>query len=235
MTRAVIMAGGRGERVQVGRDVRVVKTLLPFGERTILELQLASLAANGIRQATICVHYEAERVKAALLHGAHGLVIEWSDSGSFHGTVGPLSFVDENDDDWLVLNGDILAPVDFAALVEAHVHTDVAVTVVVHEAPVPVPYGVVEVDSDGFLFGITEKPTLSRLAASGIYVLSPRAREVLRRAEQLDMPEFIERVAAKGLSVRVFRHHGPWHDLSTPAAFLRAAIDYQARPKEFDP
>jgi choline kinase len=62
VTRAVILAAGRGRRLGVDRP----KCLLEFGDKTLLQRHLEILTARGIDRVTIGVGYKADTIKSAL-------------------------------------------------------------------------------------------------------------------------------------------------------------------------
>ncbi|MGH6970853.1 MAG: nucleotidyltransferase family protein, partial [Caulobacteraceae bacterium] len=66
---AVVLAGGRGTRL-APLTVTVPKPLLPLGERPIVDILLAQLAATGVRRVFFCLGYLAPLMQAFLGDGA---------------------------------------------------------------------------------------------------------------------------------------------------------------------
>lgn len=63
--KALILSAGQGKRLFPYTE-NCPKCLLPFNGRTVLEWQIASLAANGIREVTVITGYHADTVDAVL-------------------------------------------------------------------------------------------------------------------------------------------------------------------------
>ena len=76
MIRAVILAGGLGTRVRP-YTFTVPKPLLPLGERALLDHLIEQLVANGIRNLTLSLGYQAQLVRAYFGDGSrHGVRID---------------------------------------------------------------------------------------------------------------------------------------------------------------
>ena len=75
---AVIVAGGRGERMRPWTD-RLPKSMVPVAGKPLLEHQLGWLKRSGVRQALMCLGYKAEVVKNHFGDGRRwGLELDYS-------------------------------------------------------------------------------------------------------------------------------------------------------------
>lgn len=63
--KALILSAGQGKRLLPYTEDRP-KCLLPFNGRTVLEWQIASLAANGVREVTVVTGFHADAIDAVL-------------------------------------------------------------------------------------------------------------------------------------------------------------------------
>ena len=127
--RAVILAGGRGTRLAPYTTV-LPKPLMPVGDAPILELLIRRLAAAGVSEVTLAVGHLAALIMAYFGDGSTWSVdISYSTEPEPLGTAGPLKLVAGLDDTFLVLNGDLLTDLDFAALIAAHRASEAPATV----------------------------------------------------------------------------------------------------------
>ena len=129
MRRAVILAGGLGTRLRPYTTV-LPKPLMPIGDRPILDIVIRQLAAAGFEQVTIATGYLAELIEAFFGDGSrHGVPIDYFREDEPLGTVGALSLIEGLDEDFLVMNGDILTDLDYRALLDRHCEGGQAATI----------------------------------------------------------------------------------------------------------
>jgi NDP-sugar pyrophosphorylase family protein len=118
--KAVVLAGGRGTRLAPYTSV-LPKPLMPIGDRSILELVLGQLAACGIADVTLCVGYLSHLIQAVLGNRVHdGVDITYVHEEEALGTAAPLRLVPGLDKTFIVMNGDVLTTLDYAALLRYH-------------------------------------------------------------------------------------------------------------------
>ena len=111
----MILAGGKGSRLGPYTTV-LPKPLLPVGERAILDVVVHQLRDCGFGEITLAVGYLAHLVRAVMGDGSrHGVHINYSEETEPLGTVGPLAEIDDLDDTFLVMNGDVLTALDYGA------------------------------------------------------------------------------------------------------------------------
>ena len=125
--RAVVLAGGRGMRLRPYTTV-LPKPLMPVGDRPILDIVIRQLKAAGFDRITISTGYLAELIEAFFRDGEqYGIPIDYFREAEPLGTVGALSMIDGiDDDDFLVMNGDVLTDLDYGALFDRHAAGDAA-------------------------------------------------------------------------------------------------------------
>ena len=122
--RAVILAGGKGTRLRP-YTVVLPKPLMPIGEYPILEVVVRQLARHGFDRVTMAVNHQAELIKAFFGDGSKWHVqIDYSLEDQPLGTMGPLKRIADLPEHFLVMNGDVLTDLDFAALLVSRVCHD---------------------------------------------------------------------------------------------------------------
>ena len=217
---AVVMAGGRGDRL--GDLTRTTpKPMLPVAGRPILERIVLHLVGSGIRRIFLSVNYMSEVIEAHFRDGHRfGCKIEYLREDEPLGTGGSLALLptgaDRPIDPFIVMNGDLVTQANLGRLLDFHENGDHALTMAVRRYLHQIPYGCVETDGDE-LVGFVEKPTTIRLINAGIYVLNPQCLDLLPAAEAtaaaISMPDLVGRVRASGRTVKVIEIDDEWIDV----------------------
>ncbi len=223
---AVIMAGGRGQRLRPVTD-KVPKPLLKVGSTSIVERIIGDLAAAGVVEVYLAVNYKAEIFEERLGFGEHlGVNLHYLREETAMGTAGALSLMPPGQQGpVLVTNGDIVTTVDFARLFDFHWRHGGAVTVAGVQHVTHIPYGVLN-SVEHHLVSIEEKPERRDFCSAGIYVLQPEVLELVPGSTRFDMPDLIADVLAAGLPVHVFPVLEKWFDIGGTAEFERVLVQF---------
>lgn len=231
---AVLLAGGLGMRLRP-YTMNIPKPLLPLGDKPTMEIVLRQLAAHGFDRVVISLGHLPELVEALLGDGSrYGLTIEYVVEDEPLGTAGSLRLVEQLDDSFLLMNGDLLTTIDYGRLVTEHAQSGRLATVVLARRDVPIDYGVVYVDDDGRLERYDEKPTLHHLVSTGVYALSRGAVEHLPPT-RFDMPDLVRALVAAGEDVHCHVTDEYWQDIGRFDDYQRASADFVADPARFLP
>ncbi|MFX0094260.1 MAG: sugar phosphate nucleotidyltransferase, partial [Candidatus Hodarchaeota archaeon] len=139
---AIIMAGGKGRRLRPYTAI-LPKPLMPITDIPILEIILRQLKHYGFNRITLAVGYLAELIQAYLGTGKKwGIEINYSREDINLGTIGPLSLIDDLDQSFLVMNGDVLTDLNYRALFDFHQQSDNLVTIASFTKKVHIDLGV---------------------------------------------------------------------------------------------
>lgn len=223
---AVVMAGGFGTRLRPLTEL-VPKPMLPVGDKPLLAHIIGQLRQAGIRQLNVSTHYKPEAISDHFGNGQDfGIDIRYVHEDQPLGTAGALALVDAPDQPLLVMNGDILTRVDFAAMHEFHRHHHADMTVGVRQYDFKVPYGVVETDG-ALVTGLSEKPTISHFINAGLYLINPDVRTLVPAARRFDMTDLIHAAIAAGRRVVSFPIREYWLDIGQLDDYQRAQLDMQ--------
>ena len=232
---AVLLAGGRGTRL-APLTVTVPKPLLPLGERPIIDILIAQLAAAGVARVFVCLGYLAPLMQAFLGDGARwGLAIEPCIETEPLGTAGALRAIKELSDDFFVVNGDTLTDLDFPAMAATHRDADAMATLFTPWVDEQIDYGVVSLDAGGRLTEYLEKPRRGYHVSSGVYVLSRRILPLIPPAGAFDMPDLIRAAMAAGGKVVCHQAGAYWKDIGRLDHYEAATRDFEADPGRFLP
>jgi NDP-mannose synthase len=229
--RAVVLAGGRGMRLRPYTTV-LPKPLMPVGDRPILDIVIRQLKAAGFDRITISTGYLAELIEAFFRDGEqYGIPIDYFREEEPLGTVGALSMIDGlGDEDFLVMNGDVLTDLDYGALLDVQAAGEDAATVATKKRDVQISLGVLMFGDDGDdsrLTGYVEKPKIRYEASMGVYCFSPRVLEHIERGKRLDFPDLVLKLISAGESVRAWRSDDYWLDIGRHD-------DYETAMEEFE-
>lgn len=212
----VILAGGLGTRLRP-YTVALPKPLVPVGERPIVDILLRQLKAAGATRALVSTGHLSGIVRAYLGDGArYGLAIEYLEEDHPLGTAGPLAFMKEPEENFLVVNGDVLTTLDFRAFLDGHAAGGAAATIGLCRRESRVDFGVVEIAADGALSAYKEKPTETILVSMGVNAFHRKALKHLKAGESIGMPDFFLRLKAAGERVRGRVAEAEWLDIGRP-------------------
>lgn len=228
---ALIMAGGRGRRLGPLTD-EVPKPMIPVAGRPILERLVLHLVGCGIRDVSIAVNYRAELIEQHFGDGSeYGCRISYLREQPENplGTAGPLRLLNAErslNDPILVMNGDLVTDVDVDGILRHHAHTGATATVAVYDYWHEIPFGVVELDSDGRARGIHEKPTASWPVNAGICVLDPAAIGQVPPDVEFPLTGLLDRLITEGELVVAWPLAGQWEDIGHLNALRRARGEF---------
>jgi len=222
--RAVILAGGKGTRL-LPYTVSLPKPLVPVGDLPIVEIVIRQLAGAGFEAITLAVNHQADLIRAYFGDGAKwGVRIDYSLERTPLGTMGPLRLIDDLPDDFLVMNGDVLTDLDFAALLDRHVREGALYTIAAAHREQVIDFGVLEVDDADRLVGFTEKPRIPYLVSMGVYCASKRMLRWIPEGSAYGFDQLMLALIAAGERVTVRPHRGFWLDIGRPTDY-QFAVD----------
>lgn len=219
----VIMAGGVGKRMRPLTE-NCPKAMLEIGEKPILEHVLDRFIGEGYVNFCISVHYMAENIKRHFEDGAKwGVNISYIDENIPLGTAGALALLGlHTENPILVTNCDVLTDIGYTHLLNYHLEHKAVATMAVREYEWAHPFGVVEL-SNQKIVSIREKPTYRSYINAGVYVLDPKALEVVEKNSYLDMTDLFSTLNDKGMLTIAYPTHEYWFDVGRPADFHIAA------------
>lgn len=232
-SRAVILAGGRGTRLAPYTTV-LPKPLMPVGERAILEIIIEQLVACGIEHLTLAVGHLAHLIEAVVGDGSRqGLRVDYHRECQPLGTAGALATIAGLDATFLVMNGDILTTLDYAALCAAHEEAGNALTIASHRRVQQTNYGVLHTDGSPGpmrrLTGYEEKPEHTYTVSMGVYVAAPAALAHIPAGRPFDVPQLAQSLLSAGEPVGSYLYEGYWLDIGRPDDYARANEEWGTR------
>jgi len=233
--KAIILAGGLGTRLRPF-TTNFPKPLMPIGDVPILEILLRQLKRHGVSEATVMAGHLAYLIEGYFGDGASlGVSITYVREDDPLGTAGPLRQLRGRfDDDVLVMNGDLLTDLDFAALMRRHREAAGVATIAVYRQNEQLELGVLDVTEAGNVVGYDEKPTLHLDVSMGAYAMAPNIFELIPSG-RYDMPQLIVDLLSAKQRVVAHRHDGLWLDIGRVEDYARAVDLFNRNPASFLP
>ena len=233
--KAVILAGGKGTRLSPYTKV-LPKPLMPIGDMPILDVILRQIKLAGIDDVVLTVGHLSELLRTFFQDGSRlGLNISYNYEDSPLGTAGPIAFVPNLEETFLVMNGDVLSTLPLRELLQFHRENNAIATIATHHRRVKVDLGVIQWDGDARVTGYIEKPTYDYSVSMGIYVFEPKVLSYIPKGEYYDFPDLVKKLIGVGEKVVGYRFDGYWQDLGRPDDYESAAQDFDQMRSQFLP
>jgi dTDP-glucose pyrophosphorylase len=222
---AVIMAGGRGQRLQPLTDT-TPKPLLKVGDKAIMEHNLNRLALFGIDDFWVSVKYLGEQIESYFGQGKEKNVkIEYVWENEPLGTIGAVSKIKNFEHDYiLVTNSDLLTNIDYEQFFLEFIRQDADLAVLTIPYQVSIPYAVLET-KNGEVKSFKEKPTYTYYSNGGIYLMKKEMLKYIPKNTFYDAPDLMQELISNNLKVISFPFSGYWLDVGKHEDFEKAHID----------
>ena len=225
MIKAVILTAGLGERLRP-LTYLVPKPYLPLRDGLIIERILNWVASQGLKYDDVIVvtAYMADKVVALLSNLMPGVKFVVADQ--LLGTAGQLWYVRDlinDDDDVIVINGDVLTNVSLMKALDYHRSSNADVTIVSVRYKLTARYGVLDIGPNGEFRGWLEKPVITLPIVTGIYVMRGSLIRKLGK-ERLDMNKYVENLRQNGARIMVFLADADYVDLGVPQDYLNSLV-----------
>ena len=231
--RAIILAGGKGTRLAPHTSV-VPKPLVPIGDMPILQVIIHQLRHYGFTHITLTVGHLATLLQAFFRDGGqYGVRIDYVIEDEPLGTAGPLVFVPDLNEAFLVMNGDVLTTLNYTELVQYHKRMGAVATVAMRRREVKIDLGVIQLDGDNRIKGYIEKPLYDYNVSMGIYVFAPRVLSYIPSGEYFDFPDLVQRLLESGETILGYPYEGYWLDIGRPDDYEQAVRDFEKMRSRF--
>lgn len=243
--RVVIMAGGRGTRI-AELFPNIPKPLIPVDGMPILEREIRSLAAQGLKDLILTVGYLADKIIAYFGDGSRlGVKIDYFVEETPLGNAGALFQLREKigDEPFFLLNADAAFDVDFNRMLDYHKKHGGLVTLFTHPNSHPYDSGLIIANQDGhvekWLSKEDERPQwYNNRVNAGLHIIDPVVLETSLKNLDIDpttgFPNGkvdLDRQILKPLcgTGKMFCYDSPEYvkDMGTPERFHQVEADYK--------
>ena len=200
----VIMAGGRGTRLEPFTKV-LPKPLVPIHEKPIIEHIIERFTDIGCSDFYLTVNYKSGILKAYFEELNPDYEVHFVEEQEPLGTAGSLRFLEGIFDvPFFVTNCDIIIKADYVNLYEFHQKNGYDVTLVASAKEYVIPYGTCELNGDGNLSNINEKPKYDFLINTGLYVVNQDVLGLIPKNKFYHITHLIEDAKNEGKKVGVY-------------------------------
>jgi mannose-1-phosphate guanylyltransferase / phosphomannomutase len=224
---AIILAGGMGTRLRPLTYTQP-KPMLPVANRPSVAHTLTALAQADCHEVFITTNYLANLVADGLRDLDLPFPVHCIEEERPMGTAGCVkNVIDRLDDEFIVIQGDAVADLDYRALIDFHHAKDADVTLTVIKVEDPREFGIVAVDEERRILRFQEKPrpeeAFSDLANSGFYVVKKRVFDDVPAGEQYDFSrQLFPHLMEEDARFYAFPMSGYWVDIGRIQHYIEA-------------
>jgi dTDP-glucose pyrophosphorylase len=223
---AVIMAGGKGERL-LPLTEKTPKPMLKVGAKPIIEHNIDRLIQFGITDITISIRYLGEQIQDYFGDGStKNATIKYITEDQPLGTIGALRKVESlSYENVLLMNSDLLTNIDFEHFYDVFTteNADMAVATISYD--VNVPYAVMEFSEGKRVKGFREKPRYTYFSNAGIYILKKELVSRIPANQKYDATDLMTDLIDSNLRLVAEPIHGYWLDIGRIEDFFKAQED----------
>lgn len=218
---AVLMAGGKGERLRPLTE-KTPKPLLLVGDKAIIDHNVDRLISYGIQHINVTVNYLKEQIENHYREPRCGVQVQTVSEPRFLGTIGSIRFVPRFfNDTILLMNSDIFTNIDYEDFFLHFQEHDAVMSVAAVPYNVSIPYGILDLEGRNIL-GLLEKPKYNYYANAGIYLIKRRALEEIPDGLFFNATDLIEKLISGGKKVIRYPLNGTWIDIGNPQEYQKA-------------
>ena len=214
----VIMAGGLGSRLKPYTN-NLPKPLLKIKNKEMISYIIDSALKSNFKNFIVTTFYKKRLIKN-FLKKKYLLKINYTDEVKPLGTAGALSLMEVPDDDFIVVNCDIITNINYSEVLQFHKNNNADATIVLKKIRTQNPYGEVEINGLEII-NLYEKKITEHYAVAGIYAFSPRTLKELNKNKKNDMISFIKKLKIKKYKIIAFPAHENWTEVGLMKNFKK--------------
>lgn len=222
---AIIMAGGRGQRLLPFTE-HTPKPLLKVGAKPVIEHNIDRLASFGIYDFWITINYLGEQIESYFGDGINkNIRISYLKEQKPLGTIGAVSLIQDLKHDYiLITNSDLLTNLNYEHFFLDFLSQNADMAIVTIPYNVNIPYAVLEA-VDGKVLNFKEKPTYTYYSNGGIYLIKKTVLDLIPFGQFFNATDLMEEMIKLKMKVYSYPLIGYWLDMGTPSDFEKAQED----------
>lgn len=206
---AVLMAGGKGERLRPLTE-KIPKPLLEVGGKCIIDHNVDRLRSYGVQYVNVTVNYLGEQLEEHFSTPRDGVQVRTFREPKFLGTIGSIKFVDTfYNDTVLVMNSDLFTNIDYEDFFLHFQMHDAEMSVAAVPYNISIELGILDLDGRN-IKGLIEKPKYNYYANAGIYLIKKRALAEIPKDTFFHATHLVEKLIAQDKKVIRYPLNGTW-------------------------
>ena len=218
---AVLMAGGKGERLRPLTE-KTPKPLVKVGDKCIIDYNIDNLIDFGVKHLNVTVNYLGEQVEAHFAGPRNGVQVHTFREPKFLGTIGSIKFVETFHNDYiLVMNSDLFTDIDFEDFFLHFREHNAEMSVAAVPYNVSIPFGILDLNGRN-IKGLLEKPKYNYYANAGIYLFKKSVLAEIPDDTFFNATDLIEKLISQGKNVIRYPLKGTWIDIGQHADLAKA-------------
>ncbi|KRE46730.1 glucose-1-phosphate adenylyltransferase [Paenibacillus sp. Soil522] len=251
---AMLLAGGEGKRL-FNLTANLAKPAVPFGGKyRIIDFTLSNCCNSGIQTVGVLTQYQPMVLNSYIGIGSSwdldrkngGVTVlppyvaknggNWY-KGTAHAIYQNISYLEQYNPEYvLVISGDHIYKMDYAAMIKAHKDANADATIAVIEVPIEEAsrFGIMNVDEEDRITEFDEKPKYPKnnLASMGVYIFNWSVlRELLIADEENPLSsndfgkDIIPAMLESNQYLLAYRFKDYWKDVGTLDSLWEAHMD----------
>lgn len=260
---AMLLAGGQGSRLGV-LTAKVAKPAVAFGGKyRIIDFPMSNCVNSGVDTVGVLTQYQPltlnahigigvpwdlDRVNGGVSilapHMREGEIGSWY-SGTANAIYQNIDYIDSCNPEYvLILSGDHIYKMDYAAMLKYHKENNADATIAVLEVPMEDAsrFGIMNADENDKIYEFEEKPEhpKSNLASMGIYIFTwSNLRKALIEDEKIHPDSdfgkhIIPKMLGENQSLYAYRFKDYWKDVGTIESYWAANMELIKTLPEFN-
>ncbi len=188
----VIIAGGHGKRLEPFSKI-LPKPLLPIGEKPVIEYVLDKFYEQNFKKFITILNYKSKIIESYLRFTKYSKLLSIYTEKKTLGTIGGLRNIFKKLSNIFILtNCDVILDINYSDVLEFHKNNNFDLTIIASKKIITIPYGYCEVDEEGNLINMKEKPELDILTNVGFYVMNKKIVKKIDLNKKLNFDKFIK-------------------------------------------
>ena len=206
----VIMAGGFGSRLKPYTN-KIPKPLLKIKNKEMISYIIDSALQSNFKNFIVTTFYKKKLIKN-FLKKKYKINFNFTNETKPLGTAGALSLMEAPNEDFIVVNCDIITNINYGEVLQFHINNKADATIVLKKISAQNPYGEVEIDGLKII-NLHEKKITEHYVVAGIYAFSPKTLKELSKNKETDMISFIKKLKTKKYKIIAFPAHENWTEV----------------------
>lgn len=218
---AVLMAGGKGERLRPLTE-KTPKPLLKVGGKAIIDYNVDRLISYGLKHISVTVNYLKEQIEEHFAMPRNGVKLDTVTEPAYLGTIGSVQFVKKfYNDTVLVMNSDLFTNIDYEDFYLHFMENNADMSIAAVPYSISVPYGILDLDGKE-VKGILEKPTYNYYANAGIYLIKREMLKLIPENTFFNATDLLNSLVEKNKMVVRYPLNSMWIDIGNYQEYQKA-------------